>query len=754
MIIGDTPTYTEQEKGTYFVDSAARFLLNELSGIGGIDIEDCYFTKAIKCYHGTGTTVSVGTIKNCREILEREIAEVKPAYILLLGVTALRTLLGHTNLTTHRGKLYDYKGIKVVATVNPSIVLRQPNAMWEFRSDLEYFVRVTEGAKPLTDFKWESIQSQADLDRMREDISKSDAIAYDIETSMLEPYTPKSKIHIISIATRKQVWVMRITEAVVKVLQEVLGEGNSYAIIAHNSKFDNKWLRTVGVNVNTTYDTYLAAYLANGSIPHGLKYLAKTYLGADSYDQGIVFEEELTEAEYDNLAKYCALDSYYTLKLYDLTREWLDTDGYLWNVFKYIVMPGEKILQEIEERGVYVDQSKLAKAIEYYNQQKDDTDKQIEKLLPPKWQGGAINLNSSKQQGELLFEDLRLPCREITPTGAYATGKSVLLRLVGLHPIPELLLNRRKYDKALSGFLTPWGDFLKRDGRLHSTYNIAKTATGRLSAENPNLQQVPRDPMVRGLVGVPEGKVFIEADYSQLELRVAACVANAESMKRCYRCGEDLHTKTAAAIAHTALDKVTKAQRTAAKAVNFGYLYGMWWRAFKSYAFESYGVVVTDKEAEESRITYFNTYPELSHWHKRQVDFVHKYKYVRTLTGRIRHLPNIDSPDTDLKGSAERQAINTVVQSFGSDITMLAMILIDKNIKLLFKDKAHIVGQIHDSILVEADEDIGEQVAHLVKKCMESVPVVLQKYFKVFLDIPIIAEVEIGKAWGEGKPLK
>ncbi len=422
----------------------------------------------------------------------------------------------------------------------------------------------------------------------------------------------------------------------------------------------------------------------------------------------------------------------------------------LYDVFKYIVMPGERVLQKIESVGVYVDQVKLKDVTDTYECERDRLDDEISDKLPTKWRG-IINLNSTKQLAELLYSDLGLPIVAKTPKGDASTGKSALLRLVDYHELPRLILNRRKYEKALNGFLYPWVDFLKDDGRLHSTYNIAKTATGRLSAEEPNLQQVPRDKPVRGLISCTPGRDFIEADYSQLELRCAGFIANAKSIKDCYIRGEDLHRKTAANVAGVGISAVTEDMRFHAKAVNFGYLYGMWWKSFKAYAFDSYGVVVTDKEAEHSREVYFQTYPELLGWHERQRDEVRTYKSVRTPTGRIRHLPDIDSPDKDLRGSAERQAINTPVQSFGSDITMMAMIIIDQEIEKHFKGKACLVGQVHDAIMAEADKDVSMDVALMIKKVMEAVPVLLRKYFNVYFDVPLVAEVKLGSAWGIGK---
>lgn len=180
----------------------------------------------------------------------------------------------------------------------------------------------------------------------------------------------------------------------------------------------------------------------------------------------------------------------------------------------------------------------------------------------------------------------------------------------------------------------------------------------------------------------------------------------------------------------------------------------MWWKGFKAYAFDTYGVIFTDKEAENSRIIFFQTYPELLPWHQRQKEEVTRNKCVRTLTGRIRHLPDVDSTDKDIRMGAERQAINTPVQSPASDITVLAMILIDKNIEKYYKGKADLVGQVHDAIMVEADKDVSLEVARMVKTCMENVPVVLSKYFSVNLDLPIEAEVELGSAWGIGEVIK
>lgn len=746
MIVGDLPSMYEDNLGKMFITDTSKFLFEELK-FAGIPLDKCYFTKAVKCFHSDNTPLKQ-TMINCKKLLDDEIDAIEPIGILLYGGVALKTLLGLKTLTKNRGRILEYRGYKVIATVNPYLVIKQPHYAWEFRSDLAYFARMLIGWETPDTFTYEIIDD-TNLEGIAKDILASDAIAYDIETSSLDETKIDGVIHMIGIATRNKVYVLEMNKDNVKLqgfLNDVLGEGKSYQKIAHNAKFDNRWLKTHNIFPYVTYDTYLAAYIINTAIPHGLKYLAKTYLGASDYSSGVEFNKtSLTEFEFEQLAKYCALDCYYTLKLYDFTLNELKKDVKLKNVFDFIVMPAERVLQKIETRGIYVDPEKLSTVITDYQRNKGLVETEIKSLMPST---AVINLNSSKQIGKLLYEDLKLPVGEATASGNYPTGKSVLLRLVEHHPIAKFLLEYRAYEKALSGFLLPWKDLLTKNPRLHTTYNIAKTSTGRLSAEKPNLQQVPRKKTIRNLISVPEGRVLIEADYSQIELRIAAYVSNSFSMKRCYKLGEDIHAKTASAVAKCRLEDVTPKQRSAAKAVNFGFLYGMWWKSFKEYAFDSYGLIVTDEEAQEARKAFFELYPELEGWHENQKQYVRKHQYVKTLLGRIRHLPNINSPDKMIKGEAERQAINTEVQSVASDMTLIAMILVDKNLTKIFNNKAFLVGQVHDSLLVEAEEDIANEAANIIKKCMESVPKVLEKYFGVILDLPIVADVTISKVWG------
>lgn len=247
----------------------------------------------------------------------------------------------------------------------------------------------------------------------------------------------------------------------------------------------------------------------------------------------------------------------------------------LYRVFNDIVMPAEACLQKIEDYGAYVDQKRLNDVTVEYTVKLAEATRALKDTLPASvdWD---VNWNSPQQVADILFNHLKLPIIGKTETGQPQTGKSTLLRLVDQHPLPGLLLEARKYSKALSGFLVPWKQYIHhevthgRPPRLHTTYNIAKTNTGRLSAEDPNLQQVARDKAIRSLISAPPGYVVIEADYSQIELRIAAFIAQERSMLNIYASGGDIHTRTAMAISHKPEEEITKAIRTSAKAVNFG----------------------------------------------------------------------------------------------------------------------------------------------------------------------------------------
>ena len=331
------------------------------------------------------------------------------------------------------------------------------------------------------------------------------------------------------------------------------------------------------------------------------------------------------------------------------------------------------------------------------------------------------------------------------------------MQLRDKHPIVELILKYRGVNIQISHFIDGWINRMW-GRRLFPNFKLHGTVTGRTSCTDPNLQQVPRDPIIRNLVGAPEGWSVVEIDYSQAELRIAAIMSGDETMKRIYQTGGDIHTHTYEMITGEKVsdDKyIKKEQRKKAKAVNFGFVYGMGWRKFKIYARDNYGVDLTDKEAEQWRERFFQAYHSLPKWHSKQRRIVQSMGQVRSPIGRLRRLPDIYSTDKSKKAEAERQSINSPVQGFGSDLTILGMSEIMGNAQyydpdyVLDKDKFFVIGTVHDATLFEVRNDYLMEFCPRAKHILEH-PKALEDVFHFDTDVPIVADVAVGKSWGAG----
>jgi DNA polymerase I-like protein with 3'-5' exonuclease and polymerase domains len=305
----------------------------------------------------------------------------------------------------------------------------------------------------------------------------------------------------------------------------------------------------------------------------------------------------------------------------------------------------------------------------------------------------------------------------------------------------------RKYNNHMITHIEKLPNFYPvYDIEVEGTHNfIANEICVHNSCVDPNFQQVPRDPFIRSLIAAPEGWTFFEADYSQVELRVAAMLSNEKNMKLAYQTGEDLHRKTASATMGIPPEKVTKEDRKKAKAVNFGFLYGMSYRKFKDYARDKYGVNLTEEEAKKFRERFFDLYPDLLTWHERQRRLVAKYKFVRSPLGRKRRLPEVDSPDKAVKAEAERQSINSPVQGFASDLCLFSLIRVKE--ELPQKD-IKIVGLVHDAMLGMVRTEKKEALLPKVKEIMEDMRTV-EEIFDTQISVPIEVEIKVGP-WGKG----
>jgi DNA polymerase-1 len=740
MIVKDYPEMT--------ISPGVKFIINTLE-TNGIKAK-FYITSAIRCKPPYEYRVKAKEIKACRECLIEEINKINPKYVLLLGDTAYRSIFNKVGIMKARGSLYEIDKIKYFVSISPMAALKYPKMMPNLQADLLKFSRLYKGINDNLEskMKWMLVDTIAKFKICFKELLEAKVISYDIESNGINPIAQDAKIYCLGLATEKQAFVIPmdypnniflrkgLKDKVIKKLKIAL-EGKK--LIAHNGKFDNKWLRVhCNWDVKQTFDTMLASHLLNENRLHGLKPLSKTYCGASNYE----LPQPINPAEttLEELAKYNAYDVFYTIKLYKMFREQLLEDKRLVTIFTKLIMPASKALELVELEGAYINPTQYKETSEKLTNEIKILEIELNAIA-----GNAINWNSTQQVGKLLFQELKLPVLEKTPTGNPSiSSENVLPRLRKYHPIIEKI-EKFKEQVKLNQFIASWGKLMDSNSRIHPNFKLIGTVTGRLSCVEPNLQQVPRDVMLRSLITAPKGWILIESDYSQVELRVAAMLANERSMKMAYQTGQDIHAKTASAVMGIPIEQVSKVDRKKAKAVNFGFLYGMSAKKFREYARDKYGVDLNEEEAFEFRKRFFDLYPDLLSWHERQRRIVAKYKYVRSPIGRMRRLPEIDSPDKGVKAEAERQSINSPVQGFASDLCLYSLVRISREIP---RNKFKPIGLVHDALLGLVKEEYLDEVCNQVKAIMIDSKTV-EQVFNTQITVPIEVELKYG-AWGSG----
>lgn len=403
----------------------------------------------------------------------------------------------------------------------------------------------------------------------------------------------------------------------------------------------------------------------------------------------------------------------------------------VYKVYTELDLPLIPVLYKMENKGMLIDREYFAKLQTEYAAEVEEIEKQIYDVA-----GKEFNMNSPVQLSEVLFVDLKLPVKGIKKTTkGYSTGAKELDKLKGLHPIIELIVKYREAAKLLSTYITPIPNIADTEGRIHTTFTQNVTATGRLSSVNPNLQNIPvrteEGKRIRAGFVAPEGKVLVSADYSQFELRLAAVLAGDQALIDDFNADIDIHTKTAAEAFHVPFDKVTKAQRRAAKVINFGVLYGM---SVKGLA-EAAKMTIAEAKG------FIDNYFELRAPIKRKLEEILKQAreqgYVETYYGRRRPTPDVKSSNFLIRQAAERAAQNMPIQGTEADLMKRAMINVDKALP----DGADMIMQVHDSLMVECDEKIASEVCKILKQEMEAVAPELK--------IKLAVEVTVGKNWGK-----
>lgn len=568
----------------------------------------------------------------------------------------------------------------------------------------------------------------------------------DIETTGLSRYADKITFigigltHSVEDESFFKAWIfdMSLPESVEKfltIIKKLLKRGAKF--ILQNGNFDTLFIEwKYGIEIPVSDDIMLMGTAYDLAAEHGLKKMAKNYLHVENWD--ISNSDKLMKKGKDSkksLIPYLKKDVKYTWLLYRFFRGVMTSEQI--KIYKKLLKPAYAMYKGIERRGIYFDQEEYKKVKKKYQDIEDEKLKELKSHYD-------INWNSPAQKAKALFTDPngeRLPIIKYTDTGNPSGDASVMTRLAAQgYELPQLILDYTAANTLNKMFLKRWGEDSSYDGRIHASYNLTNVVSGRTSSSNPNLQQVPRTPDVRGLFHAREGFCFFEADYSQLELRVAAHYANEPTMLRIYKEEGDIHTETAKLM--TGGREPSKDERRKAKAVNFGFLYGMGAKKFVDYAYDSYGVQFTLPEAEKFRELFFAKYSRLLPWHEEQRRLAEALGGVPNLFGRFRNLPKIYADNWREKGEAERRAINSPVQGSGSDILLSAAMQVERE---LGPDGLIVCGTVHDSILGEFPEDGKDYFVENIRRIMKH-PALLDE-FGVVLRCPLDCDIGVGP-WG------
>lgn len=795
MFIGEAPGKREDASGKPFVGKSGE-VLEEIMTRNGFTRKNVFITNAVSCRPPHNRKPSKGEIKACNKWLSYQISMVKPKFVLILGATAYQAITGHAGIKKARGRPFEKDGIVFLPTYHPAAGFYDPSVDEYVERDFGLFKEIVEHGGIPRERKVRPISVQT-WDQFNEMLAAmSGVVSYDIETTGLYPWVKGAAITHLGFGTLRGEYMIPWThpdspwepadlELMLEAIEDRLGD---CVLVTHFGKIDALWVAVLygrWWNKYIDFDTGMAHYNIDENALHGLKEIARFYCGAPDWDIDKVAD---WWRDLKRLATYHAHDLYYTRQLYYILKKELKADPQTERLFYNLTMPALRLYVEIEYDGVCINKSKFLDAEIELTKKIGDAEKKLSRII--RQEGGTVpeNWGSPKQVGKLLFDELKIEAPMKTKTGANSTSESALKQID--HPVVGELLKFRGANQQLSFFINGWKPFLVRQAFedhvswfIHPSFKLHGTVTGRPSCEHPNLQQVPRDEFIRSLITAPPGWTLVEADLEQIELKIVAELSRDPEMMNAFRKGVDIHWLTmirelerGGGMKELVLDtartykqdktlgyaesleivfemgpaeaaeirKEWKEMRKRAKAINFGYVYGMWWKKFKLYARDNYDIIVTDEEAQESRKSFFDLY-KLEAWHKKQKAFARRNGYVRSLAGHKRRLPKATGhEDTPERREAERQAVNSPVQGFAALLLIMSLIQLREEFS---RTIVRPVGTIHDAILMWVkNENIVPVVSRLLQIMQRPK---LFDVFEIEMDVPITAEAKVGP-WSQG----
>jgi len=756
LIVGEAPGKEEEAQGKRFVGKSGQLLRSCLDRVGISVDKDVQFTNVCNCRpsneRGDNRTPEGKEIGVCSKLyLARDIERFK--HIIVVGKTAEEAVLGETN-SFARGNVVWHGEKRVAVTHHPASILRNPNAADEYVMDFRFFKSVfIDDYEP----KYTLVDSIETRNALYASVLKLKIVVVDIETTGLEV---TDQITLVGFCTNDGAFVVPIIGKFmenIEVVKKCLSV-KDITYVPHNATFEYKMLNSNGLCDSRIHydDTMINAYLitqGKGRAGYKLKSVAVEF----GFRWANLVLNPATEQDFKKLCAYNAEDLINTWKLYFEQKEMMSKNG-LANVAKKVTAPAIPIIGDMERYGVKINvagldviRKRLTKQISILTEELTD-------------KFGERNWNSTKQLQEIFAGLLDTEDVKKTPGGKISTDegalKACLERCDSNEKLPsreniificERLLKLRGASKLLGTYVEGLTKRLSSDGRLRGNFSLIGTATGRLSSFDPNLQNIPRGSIIKSIFVAEDGYSLIEADLSQIELRVVASIAPEQVMIDAYNRGTDLHRLTASLVSGVPLEQITKEQRQTAKSINFGLIYGMSWQGYKAYAKNEYDIILTNEQAQQFRQTFFEKYPGIREWHLEvETKMRHGMNEVRTVMGRIRYLKDEEflpgfSGEQEL-GHKIRQALNTPVQSAASDLNLQAMRVIWEKIDSSY---CRFLLTVHDEFMLECRDDKIQEVLALIKESAQQV----QKN-NDWLKVPFIFDVKVGKSWSELKEVE
>ncbi|QUB90888.1 DNA polymerase I [Prevotella denticola] len=592
--------------------------------------------------------------------------------------------------------------------------------------------------------EYKLIDNEEEMDRLCDFFMTKEFVSIDTETTSTDAIRAELVGLSFSVEENKAFYVTLPAnrEEALKYVRifKPLYENDNILKIGQNIKYDYEVLNNYGVTLQgKMFDTMIAHYLIQPELHHNMDYMAETLLGYRTIHIEELIgpkgkkQKNMRDLSPTDICEYAAEDADITLRLKHLLEPRLKELG-LEELFWNIEMPLVRVLADMELNGVCLDTEALQETSRIFTDRMKQYEQEIYKEA-----GETFNIGSPKQVGDILFGKLQIMDKpKKTKTGQYVTSEEVLQSLEAKHPVVRNILNYRGMKKLLSTYIDALPKLINpRTGHIHTSFNQAQTATGRLSSSDPNLQNIPvrtdDGKEIRKCFIPEDGCLFFSADYSQIELRIMAHLSGDENMMEAFREGHDIHRATAAKIWHEDIDKVTDAQRKKAKQANFGIIYGI----------TTYGLAqrmgIPNGEARELIQDYFHTFPKVKAYMEQAKETARAKGYAETLFHRRRYLPDINSRNATVRGFAERNAINAPIQGTEADIIKVAMVRIWKR----FKEegiRSKMILQVHDELNFSVYPEEREQVERIVIEEMQNA---------CQLNVPLTADAGWGSNWLE-----